>query len=488
MNIITRFLENYSYRFPKGYPDLSNSNDRDLIRKIIVEELNIDGYLLEVSLSPTQLVKPYYGKDNSNSEFNDRGEKFLQKILDGDEFELTDNSTIIINPESSKDAIDILKSKKYTDLGGSKKIFTDINGNSYSLSKFKKTEEFGSGSGIGGGSKNTDIQESTQSVVTAIAFKILGGNITSNDLTDDNVDKALNYCDITSTSDEVKQFIKNQSWVESLVTTANILYSRYQGINFEFHRGSNFVQSIYNAFKTAAKESKLTFQSDKWNPADIWLVNPEIKNISFPTNINELNGLILNLLIDEKLIGVSLKKLGNGGSLSYYNVSKEELSKYTFKEVISSNKSKDAKIVYDGGVIAFRTFNFATNFAGEILGKSASQGKIGTGALNDILRLNNLPELIITKELKLLFDINDEKIINDFYNIYSEMVENIPRNEFISLITNKDIDWKVSKYSALKISSIIQKSSILTQTEVISDIIRYSSSSMRTSSAFVKIS
>jgi hypothetical protein len=487
MNVITRFLEHYSYRFPKGYPDMNNLEDKAMLYEIL-EKLDISRDLLEVSLSPTQLSKPYYTKNDSNSEFNDRGENFLQKILDGDEFELTDGSKIVINPEASKEAIDILKTKKYIDLGGNKKIFIDTNGNSYNLSKFKKTEEFGSGSGSGGGAKNTTIQESTQSVVAAIAFKIVGGSITVDDLTDKNVDKALSYCDITSSSDEVKQFIKNPSWVKSLVLTANALYSKYQGVNFEFHRGSSFVQSIYDAFKAAAKESKLTFQSDKWNPADIWLVTPEVKNISFPTNINELNGLILNLLIDEKLIGVSLKKLSGEASLSYYNVSKDELSEYNFKDVISTNKSKDAKIVYNDGVVVFRTFNFATNFAGEIQGKSAAQGKIGFGALNDILRLNSLSELIPTKESKILFNENNDEIINDFYKVYSEIVENISKNEFISLTKNKDIDWNVSKYTALKLSSIIKNAPKSNQTEVISDIIRYSSSSMRTSSSFLKVS
>lgn len=41
MNVITKFLENYSYRFPKGYPDMTNLNDKALLYEILAE-LNIN--------------------------------------------------------------------------------------------------------------------------------------------------------------------------------------------------------------------------------------------------------------------------------------------------------------------------------------------------------------------------------------------------------------------------------------------------------------
>lgn len=39
MNVIDRFLENYSYRFPKGYPDLNNEQDILLLEQIMNEVL-----------------------------------------------------------------------------------------------------------------------------------------------------------------------------------------------------------------------------------------------------------------------------------------------------------------------------------------------------------------------------------------------------------------------------------------------------------------
>jgi glutathionyl-hydroquinone reductase len=49
MNVITKFLEQYSYRFPKGYPDLTDPSDKKLMREILSEigineaEENTDG-------------------------------------------------------------------------------------------------------------------------------------------------------------------------------------------------------------------------------------------------------------------------------------------------------------------------------------------------------------------------------------------------------------------------------------------------------------
>jgi hypothetical protein len=40
MNVITKFLEQYSYRFSKGYPDVTNLEDKALLYKIL-EELNV---------------------------------------------------------------------------------------------------------------------------------------------------------------------------------------------------------------------------------------------------------------------------------------------------------------------------------------------------------------------------------------------------------------------------------------------------------------
>jgi len=489
MITLDKILLEWSYRCYDGVVNINDPKKVNILNEIL-NELGIDDAeeITEVNLSPTQLEKPFSKQSEFNGQYQDRGEKFLEKILQGEEFELIDGSKIKIDIKSSSDAIELLKNKKYKSLGGGNQILVDIEGNKHSLSHFKKTNEFGSGKGSGGGSLNTSIQESTQCVINAIAYKIKSGSISKEDITDKNIEDAVKFVDVTSSIEEMKSFLQNESWIPTFINTANALLSSYPNSNFEFHRGSKFVNNIYNSYKTASKKQEILMQPDKWNPADIWLVDTSIKGINFPIKLDELNNTIIDLLSSGKLIGVSLKKISGTPELSLYNISKEDVEGYTFEEVISSNKSKEARIKYNDGVVAFRTFNFTTNFAGEIQGKTASHGKVGMGAINDALKLNNLPPLPSTQETKSSFESNNpENIIKDFMDIYNKIVEPISDEEFINLFNSKDMDWKVSKYLSIKLGDIV-KTNIAKQDEFISDLIRYASSSTKISSAFLKVS
>ena len=447
MDILDKFLNSISYRFPKGYPDMKDEQDVSLLENIIKEYIGEDLELIdEVSLSPVQLEKPFPSRSESATKYKDRGELFLEKILNGGEIELEDGSKVVIDPEKSSEGVKFLQSKQYKSLGGTKKLFIDTEGNEYSLSKFKKTTEFGSGSGQGGGSVNTALAESSQCVFTALAYKVKNGPISEEDVTDENLSKAFANSDVTNSLEEIKQFSQDPSWLNTFILSANVLYKNIQNPNFQFHRGSKFVENIYNAYKIAAKSEDISMQSDKWNPADIWLVDSSILNFQFSTTLNELNAEILNLFSDNKLIGVSLKKVGKDASLSLVNISPQDKKGYTVESVSAKLSNKGSQINYDQGKIYFRTFNFATNFAGEILGKTAAHGKIGPGAINDVLKYNNLPQLPHSKDIKSSFESQDEKLLNTFYSNYSKVDGELTQEEFNKLISSKDMDYLVSKY------------------------------------------
>jgi hypothetical protein len=122
MDILEKFLNHYSYKFKKGYPDLNNENDVILIEQLLS---NLTGNLIEldeVKLSPSQLDKPYYQSSEFYGKYSDRGERFLDKILKGEPFILDDNTEVIIDKTKSEKAIDLLKNKNYKDLGGVNKL------------------------------------------------------------------------------------------------------------------------------------------------------------------------------------------------------------------------------------------------------------------------------------------------------------------------------------------------------------------------------
>jgi len=486
MDILEKFIRNIAYKFPKGYPDMNDDQDI-LLMENELKKLGID--LTESSLSPKELEKPYPPRNEFSGKYADRGERFLEKILQGSEFELNDGSTIVIDPKASAELVDALKKKQYSILNKGAKVIIGNDGKAYGIASFKKTEEFGSGAGQGGGAASTAVQESSQSVVNSIAYKIKKGNITAEDLTDANIDKAYELSDVSSTLEEVKDFIKNQkSWTNTFVSSANILLANFQNPNFQQHRGSEFVNKIYGAFAVAKKEAGLSMQSDKWNPADIWMVDTSILGMEFPTELTELNATLTDLYSSNKLIGVSLKKTGAEAKLGTYNLSAEDRAGYTYEGSDSRPTNNNTVILYNDGSITFRTFNFAGNFAGEIKGKTASHGKIGQGAINDILRAFKIDPLPAAAEVQTKFKAKDPDLLDNFYSNYVKIVGNLPREEFDKIVDEKDLNWLVSKYLSTSLAAKIEAQPDNIQNEIISDIIRYASSATNSSSVFAKIS
>ena len=135
MNPIEELLKRYSYKFEKGYPDLTNEKDILLLESIL-EKMDIKSINLRErsSLSTKDLAKPIKGA-------KDRGEVLLKKIEKEEPLKLLKGNEIKIDPEKSKPFIDNLKAGEYASL--SKLPFYDFEGNSYTIGKLEKSDEFG---------------------------------------------------------------------------------------------------------------------------------------------------------------------------------------------------------------------------------------------------------------------------------------------------------------------------------------------------------
>lgn len=483
MDVFDKVLKEHSWRFPKGYPDVSNPQDMDKLFNIV------NGYLQEVKLSYNDLKKPYPANHELYGKYNDRGERFLEKILNKEKIELNSGGEVQIDIENSKEGINYLKNQDYSKLSGRNKYFVDINGEEYNLAAFKKTKEFGSGSGSGGGSLKTSIQESSQCVVNAISFNVKKSLIDESDLTLDNIKEGYGYSKVTESLEDITAFILNEKdWYDTLIGTANLLFKEYNSSNYQHHRGSDFINSLYNSFTQAKKQEGLSLMSDKWNPSDIWLVKNDILDTQFPTKLEELNGLLTNLYSDGSLIGISLKKTGKNPKLSRHNIDSEDRVGYTYDGFESKPTNNGAFLIYNDGKISFRTFNYATNFAGEIQGKKASHGKIGHGPINDVLKQNNLETLPSSKSVRENIENKTQEFYQEYYNIYNKIVESLNPEQFNEYMREKELNHLVSKFLAIMLINIIEDSPPETQNEVTSDLIRYASSLTKSSSVFIKIS
>ena len=124
---LEELLLEWSYRSEKGYPSLDSPSDVSVLKNIL-ERLDIPSHtiinrLKEKAFSTSDLTRTTKRGDNP-----DRADMILAKIDRGEEFELTDGSKIIIDPEKSLETIQRLQDKVYKDL-----IFTDTSGNTYKL-------------------------------------------------------------------------------------------------------------------------------------------------------------------------------------------------------------------------------------------------------------------------------------------------------------------------------------------------------------------
>lgn len=433
---------------------------------------------MSVSLSSSQLEKPYHSNHELYGLYQDRGERFLDKIIKKEPFELTDGSFSTIS-ECSPGVL-FLIDKKYNELSGGKKLFIVENNIFLSLSQFKKTVEFGAGGGQGGGSKNTALQESTQCVFNALSH-IKKDNIDNLDITYENISSSYQYCQTSTTLNDVYEFAQNPSWRQSFLTSSNILYSYVSESNYTHHRDSPLINDLYSTYN----KSSANYQSDKWNPSDIWFVKDSALNTRFSCSIDELNDQIKDMFINKELIGVSLKKVGKETKLEVKNMDKINKKQYEYLGYKTTGKSKDMSLLYDGGKICFRTFNFATNWAGEILGKTASHGKVGFGPINTILSKFDI-QLKTAKEIKLMWEEDKEYAELALFTFMRDFVG--VEEPFNIFIQDKNIDWKVSKLLGLSLLSIIQDQPKYIQNKIITEIISYASSELDDSSVFLKLS
>ena len=473
MNILDKFLNKFAYKFDKGYPDMNNEQDILLLESLLQNfEININ---INEGLTPAELQKRSI-----------RIPKFIEKLFNDSPFELEDGGTIILD-KVNIDGVDFDKSSSQDDLAQAldkaKKITVtgDSNGTPVTLSsgKLKKSAEFGGGKGSGAGAANTALAESAQAVVNAIRYNVLGKDISKEDLTPENYSKAKSTSDTTNSVEEIESFLKtNSEWMTSSISIANKLASSYPG-NFEFHRGSSFVDKINNAAKIALKEAGETGNINKWNPADIWMVNPEAKSIEFPTEINELNALIKKLFDSNKLIGVSLKKTSNA-KIDVINDSPKQ--QYTYESVSSSDKSKDAYINYSGGKIQFRTFENMSGFQGEIIGTEAKHGKISLGLINQLLTKSGLPQTKNPNEVRDLVKNPTPEFENEFKNLFEKHVQ----GNFDTFYKEAGDDKKYSKFLALNVIDIVSSAPKRQRNIFVSSLINYAKSQSDISSVFIK--
>ena len=288
----------------------------------------------------------------------------------------------------------------------------------------------GSSKGSGGGAEATAITESMQCFFTSYLFN---GREDKFDLSKD-YEKALkehfidsvtniNYVHAYNKSSRYKfkdlwnKAPKDEEWLQTYMATANMIKNKSTNFsgNVYFHRGSPFMDSIYEKKKTCEKhnkdliksgeapsdieESLTSFSNDKWNPGDIWMSSnkptdepfswtpPEMKK-NMKVHVCDwvnLQKSVYESAMKGETLGISLKKTGKNANFSEFNTpqEKQEIKYRGFKFGNGDFfNSADVYIEFSGGNMQYRPTDGNKSWQGEIKGTKASGGKAGGGATN----------------------------------------------------------------------------------------------------------
>jgi hypothetical protein len=477
MDALDLFLKKYSYKFPKGYPDMNNEQDV-LLMESILKELEIGIDLEETKLSPAELSKD---ATFSGGRKVPRIEILIDKITNKESLELEDGGSFTVT--DTEKVLSQLKGKTKID----KAITLGVNedGKTITTSDLKKTADFGGGGGMRGGSELTAQAESAQCIANAIRYST--GEITEEDITNKAIQNSKSKVEVTDFDSASNLLKTNKGWLISSVSIANALASQYPG-SFIHNRGSEWVQKLNNKVKPFLKEVGIQ-DINKWNPADIWMVSPDELDIEWPNSLGEINVLLLKKFNEGKIIGVSLKKADKNVTLKVYNAGTSEGKKYEMKGVdVSPSHAKAYVILDDGSKIEFRNFNALTGFMGELGLKKAAGGKVGYTIIKKAFNDNGF-SLSSPNEIK------DEVLNEDpkFKTKFEKLWKNIPELSSADFdqyyddpkkTINQKYSYRISKFLALEIIDALNKAE--NPNEIISDLIGYASSQTKESSVFVK--
>ena len=478
MDTFDKFFTKFSYKFPKGYPDINDDQDV-LLLETLLKKMDLKVLLRETALSPSELSKDATLPGGVKSS---RIEILIKKIENEEELELNSGEVFIVN--NVGEVVDQLKGKtRITNAI----ILIDKEGNKITTSNLKKTSEFGGGGGMRGGADLTAKGESAQAIVNAIRYS-LSGNINNEDVDDKSIEGTKNNVKVTD-FEGAKELLKtNPGWLVSSVSIANALASQYSG-PFIQHRGSDWVKNLEKSVKPYLKEAGIS-DINKWNPSDIWMVSPDEMGVSWPSTLEEINSLLLEKYTEGKIIGVSLKKADSGVTLKVFNDSEKSKESYEFKGIDPRPNSAKGYILFDDASMEFRNFNGLGGFQGEILGKKAAGGKVGYGTIRKALSDNDI-SLSPPKEIKDEVVNEDPKFKKKFEKLWKstpglESEDFEPYYDNPKKTLNQNLTYRISKYLALEVINGINNSN--NPNEIISDLLNYASSQTKESAIFVKAS
>ena len=370
----------------------------------------------------------------------------------------------------------------------------------YDLKRIRLRYKAPQGGGARGGTRIANLGEGSQCIYAGVAFG-LGRNITQRDITKTNIEKYKNKFDIDSTVDEILDDLP-EIWMNSSILGANKLFDKFFKVNgkFTFHKGSKdagskIVRKINELFQKFKKDEGLSLNINKWNPADFWLVSSEfdIQILEDEKTMEGFNQQIQKQLLNNKLIGISLKQMGGKATLTVNNVERNKKYEKKYSGYTFSTKSIDGYINLTGNSkLQFRATAGPTNLTGwqgEIQGGLAAGGKISLGPFNMLLRAHDIKE-IPTDAAKRVKNEPDKVYTEVSYGLekFGKMKKaEITKFKTNKIVTNQYLYSKLQVVQLIKIFEVTLKQKKKLRNQLAEDMFLYAASLSKYSSAFYKL-
>ena len=370
----------------------------------------------------------------------------------------------------------------------------------YDLKRIRLRYKAPQGGGARGGARIANLGEGSQCIYAGVAFG-LGRNITQRDITKTNIEKYKNKFDIDSTVNEILDDLP-EIWMNSSILGANKLFDKFFKVNgkFTFHKGSKdagskIVRKINELFQKFKKDEGLSLNINKWNPADFWLVSSEfdIQILEDEKTMEGFNQQIQKQLLNNKLIGISLKQMAGKATLTINNVERNKKYEKKYSGYTFSTKSIDGYINLTGNSkLQFRATAGPTNLTGwqgEIQGGLAAGGKISLGPFNMLLRAHDLKE-IPTNAAKRVKNEPDKVYKDVSYGLekFGKMKKaEITKFKTNKIVTNQYLYSKLQVVQLIKIFEVTLKQKKKLRNQLAEDMFLYAASLSKYSSAFYKL-
>lgn len=371
-------------------------------------------------------------------------------------------------------------------------------GKEISSSDLFKTPEFGGGAGAGGGTASTAIGESAQCVWMAAMLDI-GHAMPIESFTDKVLTKAFKKVSVGKTSiDEILSI--DEGWKMSSYLTAQ--YAIKESIiekGMSFHRDDKIMKAIYSAKNTAFKNNDFkVLPDDKWNPGDIWVADGDFKVEEISTaTVEGMNDDILDLYLQKRLVGISLKKVSKAVTGVEKNVERPpETQDYKFAgshiKALSRGEwytTKANYITHKDGQLDLRDNSAFGSHKVEIKGKGARGGGASWGVMTDAAKRiyrTQLPKTSSIKKEAQLIGKGDKKAIASFTKMLQVHDKKISESEVKKELKRMKAPavWAHGKLGGLYVLNLIAKGGPKAN-KFITQIINYAGSSTSDSSSYI---